>query len=67
MRNWPVDTVADRYDRDPQFRTLTDMLEHLIHEAKMTPTEVREAAILATIHYEQRTIRPFIIPLRDLI
>ena len=67
MRNWPIDTVGNRYDRDPQFRTLVDMLEHLIDNAKMTPTEVREAAILATIHYEQRRIKSYIIPLRDII
>jgi hypothetical protein len=66
MRHWPVDTVSDRYDRDPQFRVLTDQLEYLIANAKMTPTEVREAAVLATIHYEQRSVRPFIIPLRTL-
>lgn len=64
MRHWPVDTVADRYERDPQFRTVVDMMEHLISAAQMTPTEVREAAILATIRYEQRRMpSPFYIPL----
>lgn len=63
-RAWPVDSVEDRYRRDPQFHTVVDMLEHLIRSANMTPTEVREAAILATIHYENYTVRPFWIPVR---
>ena len=61
-QRWPVSTVEDRYGRDPQFRTVVDMLESLIRDAHMTPTEVREAAILATIHYENYTVRPIFIP-----
>ena len=64
LQTWPVDTVEDRYRRDPMFKTVCDQLEYLIREAKMTPTEVREAAILATIHYENYTVRPFFIPVR---
>lgn len=65
MRHWPIDSVEDRYQRDPQFRTVVDMLEHLIRGAQMTPTEVREAAILATIHYESYTVRPYLIPVSE--
>lgn len=43
-----------RYQRDAMFRGIVDMLEAWIHRAKLTPTEVREAAVLATIHYEAR-------------
>jgi hypothetical protein len=48
----------ERYMRDPQFKQLVDLLEMQIHQAQFTPTELREAAILATIKYECRTVRP---------
>ncbi len=51
MKNYP----EDRYQRDVVFRHLVDALEGLIREAKMTPTEIREAAILAAIHYVRTT------------
>jgi hypothetical protein len=50
----------DRYRTDPAFRNLVDMLYLQIHEAKYTPTEVREAAMLAQILYEERVLRPII-------
>jgi len=52
----------ERYQRDPFFRTLVDMLEHLIERCEMSGTEIREAAILALIHYEaRRPPRPFVV------
>lgn len=57
-------SVSGRYQRDVHFRTLVDMLEALISQAQYTPTELREALILALIRHEARTIRPHIIPLR---
>lgn len=59
-------TVEERYQRDPMFRSLVDTLYTLIQQARYTPTEIREAAMLAQIQYEQRTIRRHIIPLRAL-
>lgn len=42
---------SDRYRRDPVFRQLVDIMEYHIHAGNYTPTELREAAILAaTIH-----------------
>jgi len=49
----------ERYLRDTAFRTIVDMLEHLIREAKYTPTELREACILAAIHYEMTKPRSY--------
>lgn len=49
----------ERYHKDPQFKSLIDMLEMLIERAQLTPTEIREAATLACIHYEQRRCKPF--------
>jgi len=51
-------TPQERYDRDPQFRTLVDMLTHQIIECRYSPTELREAAILAAIRYETIHARP---------
>ena len=50
-------TPEERYRRDPMFRVLVDLLEHHIHMTNYTPTELREAAILAAIRYESTNIR----------
>lgn len=47
-------TPDERYQRDPLFHTIVDVLEYYIHEAQFSGTELREAAILALIHYEAR-------------
>lgn len=46
-----------RYQHDPAFKGLVDVLQHFIQRAQFTPTEVREAALLACIHYESYTVR----------
>lgn len=43
---------------DPLFKGLVDSLYKMIADLEMTPTEVREAAMLATIKYEQEHFRP---------
>ena len=50
-------TPEERYQCDPWFHKLVNMLTHFIIEAKFTPSELREAAILAAIHYELSTTR----------
>lgn len=57
MSNIPV----DRYLNDNEFRTLVDWLEHYIHHAQFTPSEMREAATLACIHYEMNRLDPRVI------
>jgi hypothetical protein len=58
----------DRYERDPSFRHLVDAIEMLLHEAKFTPTEVREAGIVACVRFEERIFRhKHIIPLREMV
>lgn len=52
-------TPQARYSRDNNFRVLVDIMEAHMHNASYTPTEMREAAMLAAIHYESRTIRQF--------
>lgn len=45
-------SVEQRYLSDPHFKTLVDTMVMAIREAKYTPSELREAAILAAIIYE---------------
>jgi hypothetical protein len=46
-------TPDERYQHDPVFRQMVDLLEIQIREATYTPSELRQAVILAAIHYEQ--------------
>lgn len=50
-------TPAARYRDDASFRQLVDMLEAYLHNASFTPSELREASLLAAIHFEARKIR----------
>ena len=47
----------DKYMNDPQFNNLVNMLESLIQQAQFTPSELREACVLASINYEMKHIR----------
>jgi hypothetical protein len=45
-------TPEEAYLIDPIYHSLCDSLEKLIIDANLTPSEVREIAMLACIHYE---------------
>jgi hypothetical protein len=50
--------AAERYLRDPVFHHLVDTMLAAIQGGVFTPTEIREAAILAaTIHERERPFR----------
>lgn len=51
------DMPEARYQRDLQFKRLVDTLENLVRGAEYSPSEMREASLLACIHYERTTIR----------
>lgn len=51
-------TIRDRYRDDPQFHQLVTMMMSCIDKAQFTPTEIREAAMLAQIMYEELYPRP---------
>jgi hypothetical protein len=55
-------TVEERYHNDPVFHTLVDHLYNLIANAQCTPSELREALILAATKYEMEYTSPAIIP-----
>ena len=50
-------TPKDKYQNDPEYNHLVNMLESLIEQAHFTPSELREACILASINYEMRHVR----------
>jgi len=47
----------EKYMNDPEYHNLVKTLESLIDQAHFTPSELREACILASINYEMRHIR----------
>lgn len=50
-----------RYEHDPSFKALVDLIHKWIIDCQYTPTEVREAAMLAAIHHSSYTLRhPFL-------
>jgi hypothetical protein len=58
------ETAETRYQRDPAFQSLVDVMCAHIARLQFTPTEMREAAMLACIKFEQRHPRP--LALRDM-
>lgn len=54
-------TPEERYARDPVFRALVCQLWAALRGGEWTPTELREAAILAASIHESETIRPLIL------
>jgi hypothetical protein len=48
--------MRERYNNDPHFRVLVDMMVGHIHELNYTPSEMREAAMLASIIYEEHNV-----------
>jgi hypothetical protein len=45
-------TADDRYKSDPAFKSLVDMMVAFICRNEFTPSEMREAALLACIIYD---------------
>lgn len=54
-------TPKEKFMNDPEYNHLVCMLESFIEKAQFTPSELREACILASINYEMRHIREFAI------
>ena len=47
----------EKYLNDPEYHNLVRMLENFVETARFTPSELREAAVLACINYEMRHVR----------
>jgi len=50
-------TPREKYMNDPEYHALVNMLESFIERAQFTPSELREASVLACINYEMRHVR----------
>lgn len=50
-------TPREKYMNDPEYHRLVEFLESFIEHARFTPSELREAAVLASINYEMRHVR----------
>jgi len=59
-------TIRDRYHQDAAFQHLVDMMRYVIDRGEFTPTEIREAAMLAQIMYEELNPRPVVFTKDDL-
>ncbi len=47
----------EKYMNDPDYHRLVDMLEQFVERAQFSPSELREASVLACINYEMRHVR----------
>lgn len=47
-------SAEERFERDPMFHALVESLCAAIENLELTPTEIREAAMLAALKHEQR-------------
>ncbi len=47
-------TIRERYLNDVQFKTLVDVMASQLDRCAYTPSEMREAAIMASILYNER-------------
>lgn len=54
-------TPAEKYMNDPEYHALVKTLEGFLHQARFTPSEMREACVLACINYEMQRVREFTI------
>lgn len=55
-----LNTPEERYRNDPVFRGAVDAMQYQLEHANFTPSELRQAAIMACILYERRHIDPTI-------
>ena len=46
--------AEERYERDVMFHSMVDTMIAAIENLQLTPSEIREAATLAALKYEQR-------------
>lgn len=55
-----------RYQHDPAFRQLVDVIQHSIETLQYTPSEVRDAAMVASILWEGRHTRTFFVKRKEI-
>lgn len=58
-------SIEERYMNDPVIKNMVDMMEKCIHDLELTPTEIRQCAMLAAVHHEQRNVHQRIYMKKD--
>lgn len=58
--------MYERYQNDPTFHALVDMMTCELERGQFTPTEIREAAMLAQIRHEEIHPRATFFSLKDI-
>ena len=53
-----LESAKQRYLNDPEFHRVVQTIEAWIEQMHVTPSEARDAAMLAAINVEMRTNRP---------
>ena len=59
-------TADQNYMMNPEYKMLVDYMEKDIRDHQYSPSEMREAAVLACVHYEMRNPRPHFMNMEDL-
>ncbi len=59
-------TADQNYLMNAEYKMLVDYMEKAIREHQYSPSEMREAAMLACVHYEMRNPRPVFMNMEDL-
>lgn len=52
-----MQTPIERYHNDPAFAQLVDTIKACLYSSSFTPSEVREACVLATFRFECEQVR----------
>jgi len=60
MRDYEM-TPDKKYQNDPAYRQFVDMVRYQLRQSNYTPTEIREACILACTMHEMETVRPIMV------
>jgi hypothetical protein len=58
-------TAEERYLQDAEFHALVDMIEMMIVKKRFTPSELREAVMLAALKYEYTHARHIVTQPRE--
>ena len=57
-----MSSPRSKYYNDPHYHQLVDVMVNMIVQAQYTPSEMREAAILASIIYQERHTKSWSMP-----
>ena len=61
LRGEIMRTIRERYNNDPNFHSLVSLMVAHFERCFYTPSEMREAALLASIIYEEHHIRKMVV------